>query len=356
MATLQIPAMYSPFSSALHPCSQQVQQESVTRWAHWMGFEPMDKGYQALQAGQFGLLMGRCHPTASLETLSLLTDFTTWLFLWDDLVNQVDESGMSWRPEQLQAMNDRAQRLLLGNAPQAQDGPLVRGLWHLLEGLKARMSGQWMHRFTFHLQEYFEATVWQATSLRRGAPPDVDTYTRMRRLTSGMFVMVDLIEVAGGMEVPLQARLEPLLAAMVRCTVNAVAWANDIFSLGKELLHGDRHNLVLVLQNKWGLTLEEALREAAVRHDAEVRHFIDCQHALPSFGAEVDEAVGRYVEGLRCWMRAKLDWSAMNGRYRQGTELSAQVRAVPHQPECTGSARARRAPPRAAGTSKAGVA
>lgn len=356
MTHLQIPSLYSPFSPAIHPRSHQVQKESVTRWMHRMGFTTVDKGYRTLQAGQFGLLMSRCYPTATLDMLVLLTDFTTWLFLWDDQVDQVDEREGARRPEQVQAQNDRAQRLLLGNAPEVRDGPLVWGLWHILEGLKARMSGQWMHRFTLHLQEYFEATLLQALDLWRGHTPDVETYTRLRRLTSGMFMAVDLIEVAERREVPLQARIHPRLVELVGCTVNAVAWANDVFSCGKELLHGDHHNLVMALRNERGLTLEEAVLEAAALHDAEVRRFLECERALPSFGAEVDEAVIRYVRGLRYWMRANLDWSSLNGRYRPGTALSTQVRTVLYLPEYASFARPRPAPSQAMGATQAGAA
>ena len=356
MHKLQLPALYSPFPSALHPHGQQLQDESVTRWAQRMGFATKDKGHRALRAGQFGLLMARCHPTASPETLALLTDFTTWLFLWDDLVDQVDEHGVARAPAQVRAMNDRALRLLLGNAPQEQDGPLVWGLWHILEALKARMSGQWVHRFTHDVREYLEATEWQAACLRDGSPLDVDTYIRLRRLTSGVLLEVDLIEVAVGREVPLRARLHPLLATLVRCTVNAVAWANDLLSLEKELLHGDPHNLVLVLQRERGRPLEECVGEAAAMHDSEVRHFLDCAGALPSFGAEVDEAVARYVEGLGYWMRANLDWSALNGRYHPGTGPSTQVQAVPSPSRRARPARAHRATRQAPGNRKDRVA
>jgi hypothetical protein len=80
---------------------------------------------------------------------------------------------------------------------------------------------------------------------------------------------------------------------------------------------------VQFLRDERELTLEEALREAAARHDAEVRHFIGCEQSLPSFGPGVDEAVVRYVKGLRCWMRAHLDGSS--SRYRPGTEPFALV-------------------------------
>ena len=37
---------------------------------------------------------------------------------------------------------------------------------------------------------------------------------------------------------------------------------------------------------------------------------------LPSFGAQADEMLDRYIAGLRSWMRGNYDWSQMTARYR----------------------------------------
>jgi Terpene synthase family 2, C-terminal metal binding len=117
---------------------------------------------------------------------------------------------------------------------------------------------------------------------------------------------------------------EQPLVAELRRTGNAIAsFANDIFSLRKETLNRDFHNLVIVLEHEEGLTRDAALDRAASIHDAQVRHFIELEASLPSFGAELDQHMKRYVEGMHTWIRANYDWSGVTPRYNEALSRSA---------------------------------
>jgi hypothetical protein len=54
--------------------------------------------------------------------------------------------------------------------------------------------------------------------------------------------------------------------------------------------------------------------------EQEVERFIALENDLPSFGAEADGLVRRFMAVLRSWMRGNLDWSYESGRYQTTAE------------------------------------
>jgi hypothetical protein len=97
---------------------------------------------------------------------------------------------------------------------------------------------------------------------------------------------------------------------------NIGAWSNDLFTLEKELRHGEPHNLVLVLRQEFGLSLQAAVDAAAKMHDDEVRAFVKLASNLPSFGLTTDAALKRYVAALGAAIRGHFDWAKVTARYR----------------------------------------
>jgi hypothetical protein len=133
----------------------------------------------------------------------------------------------------------------------------------------------------------------------------------------------DFMEFAGDFYLPDEVLEQPLVAELRR-TGNAIAsFANDIFSLRKETQNRDIHNLVIVLEHEEELSREAALERAASIHDAQVRHFIEIEARLPSFGSELDQALQRYAHGMHIWIRANYDWSTVTPRYNEALARSA---------------------------------
>jgi 5-epi-alpha-selinene synthase len=109
----------------------------------------------------------------------------------------------------------------------------------------------------------------------------------------------------------------PIVKRLELATVNIIAWSNDLFSFNKEMKVGHNNfNLVTVLQQEYQISLQQAFDHAADLHNTEVQLFIDLSAQVPSFGAEIDANLERYLLGLRFWIRANLDWSAGTERYK----------------------------------------
>lgn len=69
-------------------------------------------------------------------------------------------------------------------------------------------------------------------------------------------------------------------------------------------------------------------------HDELKAKFLDCFKRIPSFGAELDEQVKRYLNGVASWPRANVSWSFEGGRYFGTRGLEYQItRRVPLLPK-----------------------
>ncbi len=85
---------------------------------------------------------------------------------------------------------------------------------------------------------------------------------------------------------------------------NVISWSNDIIGLEIEMKRRDVHNLVLVLQQEYQLTLQEAINRAAELCNEEVRKFMDLESCRPSFGPVTDPKLQHYV-GDSFWAKSR---------------------------------------------------
>ena len=108
----------------------------------------------------------------------------------------------------------------------------------------------------------------------------------------------------------------PVVQRLELAVNNVIARSNDIFSAAKEMREGNTHNLVRLLQHYHQIPFQEAVKRTASLHDAQVQTFIELSTQLPSFGAEIDANLQRYLSALRSGMRGHLDWFVETGRYR----------------------------------------
>lgn len=99
----------------------------------------------------------------------------------------------------------------------------------------------------------------------------------------------------------------------------------DLYSYNKEQASGaDGHNVITIVRNQYGWSLDRALQWLAEQHERLVRDFMAAKAALPSFGASYDEQVFLFVDGVARWVRANEAWSFESGRYFGASGLDVQ--------------------------------
>jgi hypothetical protein len=312
MEPLAQPQLYCPFPETINPHANRVQQGTIT-WARGLNLLQREAAYKRLNRLQYGMLTARAYPTASTETLQIITDWCTWLFLLDD---QCDEAGIGRNPGELSRVHLRLLDVLSGVAPDSHADPLVHALWDLHKRLVAHAPEGWPARFRASVAQYFAANVWEATNRRDGGVPDSATYRAMRPFTSAVYPCLLLIELADSLRLSADVYAHATLQVLALMTNNVISWANDLVSLEKERQSGDVHNLVLIVANEERLPLRAAVERVVGLHDAEVRAFITLSQRLPTMVSAVDAGFDRYIFGMRSWMRANLDWSLAAVRYR----------------------------------------
>lgn len=310
MERWELPELYCPFPSLVNRHADVVGKGTI-EWAgrHGLLTEPNQR--YRLEAVRVGWLIARTNPTTSLEALQLLADWCTWLFLQDD---QCDERGIGKDPDAVAAIHGRSYEVLAGASLRRDDRPLTRALVDLRQRFLARARPGWMDRFLHSVASSFRASIWEAGNRAQGIIPDMDSYLDHRPFTGGVYTLVETIELTEQLGLPYEIYENPYIQKLVRRAVNVVCWSNDIVSLAKEIKQGDVHNLVLVLQHRYGISLQDAIHRAAELHDAEVRAFMELEANLPTFGA-YDPALYHYVMLQKAWMKGNLDWSYMSGRY-----------------------------------------
>ncbi len=316
MENIVLPKLYCPFPPAINGQADIVHHETV-EWAWRFGLLLDEPSYRLFRSTHIGRLAARFHPDARRAELRLLSDWYAWMFLRDD---RCDESEIGEHPESLAPGDTRFLEILKGEEPTNRDEPLAHAMHDLRLRLFPKASAAWTRRFLRTVTEHFQSSLWEAANRARDTVPDLETYVRMRRITGGILVDLDLIEVVEGLRLPPEVRDHHTVQALARTSNNVACWANDLFSLKKELKCGDVHNLVIVLRHAKGLTLQEAVNLSVRMHNAEVHRFVMLESRLPVFGRTVNANLARYVAALRTRMRGNLDWSRESERYRRSIQ------------------------------------
>jgi 5-epi-alpha-selinene synthase len=314
-----LPRLACPFPPVINGHADTIHENTV-EWLHSFRVFEGEVAYRNFYATNIGRLAARFHPNASLEILQLVSDWYAWMFFRDD---QRDESELGKDPIKLAAMNARFLEILKGAEPATEEDSLAHALWDLRQRLRVRSpTGTWTRRFIRSVRDHFDSTIWEAANRLEGLTPDIRVYVRMRPITGGLFVDTEFIEIAEQTHLPSKVRQHRDVKSLMQASNNVVCWANDIISLEKEVQRGDVHNLVLVLQQKLDLSLQEAIDRAAEMYNAEIQMFVELEPHLPSFGKPVDANLRTFVSVLRTRMRGNLDWSLESGRYQSAIDSS----------------------------------
>jgi hypothetical protein len=310
VGTIQIPELYCPIEPELSPHVEAVQR-LINQWMQARNYIRTEASCKRFKAAQFALLTGRVHPDASFDSVLLVASYMSWLFMLDDLC---DEAALGREPDLLRVqLYDLVDRMKHPRPLRGNERPVVTGLAELWECLSLRAAPGWAERFIQGFEGYVRACLWEAVNRVGNRVPSLAEYVEYRRHTSAVYVFFALIELVEQVSLPADVR-KHLRALEIRAN-DGVCWVNDMSSLDKELRAGDVHNLVIVLQHEYGLSIQAAMEQAARLFNTRMREYVELEQRLPSFGAAIDEQVQRYLKGLRCWVRGNMDWSFETGRY-----------------------------------------
>ncbi|KAJ3796822.1 terpenoid synthase [Lentinula aff. detonsa] len=306
------------FPLVYHPHGDAVAAQSV-RWLDNNCPDLKENRRQALYGLRAGELTAFCYNTAPDERLRVVSDFMNYLFHLDNISDGMMTSDTealsdavmnalwfteSYRPTQnLKCMQSEGAL----NA-----GKLARDFW----GRCIRNAGPGCQaRFKEYFELFFEAVHTQAKARDAGVIPDLESYIDIRRDTSGCKPCWALIEYALDIDLPDFVVEDPIIMAINRSANDLVTWSNDIFSYNVEQSRSDAHNMIAILMKHHGYTLQRAVDHVGDLCHQTIVDFDASRMKIPCWGAEVDDMVQRYVQGLQDWIVGSLHWSFQTTRY-----------------------------------------
>ncbi len=317
-----LPVLARPFPP-LERDTDQLQRDTLT-WLKDFEVAPSETLYRWVAAVQPGWLAGHMQRSNDATRLQIVSDWTFWMFLHDD---HCDTSAAGRHPRYLIDLHQRLLGVLAGDAAEPQDGALATLLADLRDRLAVAGGDDAVPRFADATDRYFAATRWEAANRASNTTPDLETYERMRLLTSGLPVHTVLLETLD--DVPVSD--QPLAKALYAAADRAVCWANDIYSLNKEVQEEDVHNLVVALQASHHLGLDDALERAARMHDEQVARYQQLRATVDEQEGPEREALETIAQALEARMGANVAWSERCSRYRAAVtvRVEPETEAVP---------------------------
>ena len=320
-----LPDFYVPYPARLNP-HLEVARAHTCAWAREMGMLEGSGIWEEadLTSHDYALLCSYTHPDCDEEALSLVTDWYTWVFFFDDHFLEVfkrtqDRAGGK-------AYLDRLP-LFMPADPQAgmpePVNPVEAGLADLWRRTVPSMSAAWRVRFAEATEHLLYESLWELDNINEGRIANPVEYIEMRRKVGGAPWSAGLVEYAAGAEVPERVAHTRPLRVLRDAFSDAVHLRNDLFSYQREVEdEGENSNGVLVLEKFLGCTTQEAANAVNDLLTSRLQQFentalteVPALCVQEGLGPEEAAAVAAYTKGLQDWQSGGHEWHMRSSRY-----------------------------------------
>ncbi|MFL6076515.1 MAG: terpene synthase family protein [Mycobacteriales bacterium] len=308
---LTVPEPWCPLPVRLHPAREETA-EWLTDWAYRRNLLHGEAATRRFTAARFALFAA--YTCSGAEDLRLAAAWTAVNWLIDD---ELDGSGTD--PARFaRAALDRLPTGPLFVRPRPAS-PLLAALDELWEWTAPHRSASWRERFVAHYRDWLAHSVLQRDLRHLAHLDEPATYTRRRRMHSGVEMSLDLTEAAADHELPrVLAHAQPYLE-LRRLANDIISWHNDLYSVADELAVGDHRSLPAVLVGG-GASWQEALDGTARAIAAATRDFLaacDDLREMAGYYPVTAHEVEYTLDMLTLWISGSLRWHQVSARYQQ---------------------------------------
>ncbi|MCK2213783.1 hypothetical protein MF672_008275 [Actinomadura sp. ATCC 31491] len=145
------------------------------------------------------------------------------------------------------------------------------------------------------------------------APPPVWRYLAARQHDS-FYTSMTLIDIVGGYHLPADLFCDRRFHTALMQAGTASVLVNDLHSVAKEAADElPDSNVILLIANEEGCSVEEATERAVHLHNDFVRGFEASRQAL---AAVPSPELKRFLRGAQAWMAGCLEWHGSSARYQ----------------------------------------
>jgi Terpene synthase family 2, C-terminal metal binding len=304
-----IPKLYCPFPSTIHPKMVEIE-EHTNQWVldfHLIHSPEMLNKYREQR---FAAMISRSYPYGDHIDLAAWCDLNTLLFIVDDQLDEQDlirdeESFLNYERDFLDVLENNRKCTI------EKDGPVLTALNDFWSRMLLRSGDIWQQKFIQGIKDMFAGGLWQFNLIANHKKPELNEYMEIRQYLGAANLATDSLGVMGQVLLTEETYEHPLIRRVTEICRNAVCFANDLFSLGKEIdqSNGADFNLVTILQRKHDLTIDQAIKETAMIHDNHVEEFIRISEKSYIFDNSTNSMLEKYIHALEYLMKGNIDWS-----------------------------------------------
>lgn len=320
-----LPDFYVPYPARLNP-HVEVARTHTRDWARERGMLEGSGVWEEadLQSHDYALLCSYTHPDCDADVLSLVTDWYTWVFFFDDHFLEIFKRSQDRAGGK--AYLDRLPLFMpadpVTGMPEPTN-PVEAGLADLWRRTVPAMSEAWRARFAEATEHLLYESLWELDNINEGRIANPVEYIEMRRKVGGAPWSAGLVEYAAGAEVPEQVAHSRPLRVLRDTFSDAVHLRNDLFSYQREVEdEGENSNGVLVLEKFLGCTTQQAADSVNDLLTSRLHQFentalteVPALCLEQGLGPAEAAAIAAYTKGLQDWQSGGHEWHLRSSRY-----------------------------------------
>lgn len=293
-----------PLKDATNPYYKEAAAESRAWVNSYNVFTDRKRAFFIQGANE--LLCSHVYAYAGYEQFRTTCDFVNLLFVIDEISD--DQNGSDARATGkifASVMRD----------PEWDDGSVLSKMTHEFRERFVRLAGpNTVRRFADLSEEYTDCVAREAELREDGEVLCLDEFIPLRRNNSAVLLCYSLVEYILGIDLPDHVYDHPDFADAYWAACDFVCWSNDVYSYDMEQSKGHTgNNVVTVLMQDRGFTLQEASEYIGTRCQAQMEQFVAATARLAS--SDLSQEAKQFIDALGYWMIGNLVWSFETTRY-----------------------------------------
>ncbi len=230
-------------------------------WALKIGLiQENDKYYKKLLNVETTILSAFFSPDIELDKLNLNSYLQLFFFAFDDIVdNKIDFERVDQHRE-FAKVTDIFIDILAGKYEEVNglpnfNFPLFIPLCHALMVIRfeAISSGIDITYFIKRMAAYIKAVAWEHFNPPEPESLSKESFKFRRSITAGVYPTIEAVNLIRKTNIFETVRNYPLYKKIIQQICDHVFLVNDIFSLKKEIINGEKNNLILIKAHKYSL-------------------------------------------------------------------------------------------------------
>ncbi|MFE2959977.1 terpene synthase family protein [Nocardia tengchongensis] len=237
--------IFMPFGPAgINPAEAQAEAGTWS-WLEAYALVPTEPTRRRMERTLPARMYALWCPSAGVEELTLLSQYTAWAFIVDDQFDiEIPEP-----PRCLEAVT-AIEAVLDGTA--SPSGVLAIAFAELWERLCRGRSAAWRESARGEIRDWLWTYYTESVGRLSGNLPDLETYRAHRRDGVALYVFLDISERAEGVDLSAAIRHLPAMRSLRAAAVEHMGLFNDVLSVASDEASGYLYNSVLLAQYHHG--------------------------------------------------------------------------------------------------------